>query len=208
MTESESHETPRHQPDPGDNQGQPPEFKAITSETELAAWKKQTRQNMLDEIRAQLADERKADEEKAAKKREQAEAEARGEFEKVRTDLENERDKLTSSLKDANDRLKAYDEAIGPIVEERRKALEGVKDGEAIKDFDVKASALDQLHWLNDRTDFLARMGVISLTKAEETREAKEQKAIVPETPQNGDPSAKPTDEAARASWSRIYQSG
>lgn len=112
---------------PGGQQGDPPEFKAITTEAELATYKADLRKNIANEVRTTLEAEfkQKQTDQAAAEQRtrDEADAKAKGDFDKVETALRTD----IASLTEERDRLKADNarmaEAIATGLEEQWKSL-------------------------------------------------------------------------------------
>jgi hypothetical protein len=92
------------------------------------------------------ADAKKQAEDEAERKR-QTEA---GEFDKVRASLETERDGVKAERDALKETVANYETVIGPIVDERFKALEALGDKDILAAYPKDADALAKLAWLDD----------------------------------------------------------
>ncbi len=149
-------------PESGGKQDENPGFKPITTEAELASYKDGLRKSIAADVRKQFEADQSKKEADAKAEADRKEAEARGEFDTVKQSLAKERD-------DAKAELAAVLEKIGKyegITTTRIDALKAELPKEVLDKFPADADPLDQLVWLEDMADLVAKLSPSNGTKS------------------------------------------
>lgn len=154
----------------------PDEFKPITSESELAAWKGRTKKAIIEEVKADLLREQEQRDADAKAEADRKAAEDRGAFEEVKQSLTKERDDAKAAETELRGKVDRYE----ALTKSRVDAIKGELPAEAVEDFPAEADAIDQLEWLDGRKALLAKLAPAAVNGNGHPR--------VPPTPPPGGP--------------------